>query len=145
MSLATRNSTPRKKATKYRPLRLNSPEATPEPNECAELRLHQNYPQTSPNEEIPNILRSQSARDKAWPYVGDIYVDIGQSRVSSEVNDITKNYVVWKSEGTANLTPTPANPPTTQTTDTEPSGEPMSRFVSDSTEIAVDEDPFFVD
>ena len=95
MSLATRKDTPRKKATKHRPLSSISPEATLEPTE--------------------------------------------------------------------NLTPTPANPLTIQTTDTELSGETavgganltthrprlptnsMSKFTSNPTEKVVDEDPFFVD
>ena len=78
-------------------------------------------------------------------------MDIGQSRVSSEANEITKDYAVWKSEGTANITLT-----------TEPSGETAvgdftirrPRLPKNSTckvaiepngEIVVDEDPLFVD
>ena len=45
------------------------------------------------------------------------------AELSSEENEIMKSYAGWKSEGTGNPTPTPTNPPATQTTDTGPSGE----------------------
>ena len=51
VSLATRKSIPRKDTAKGRPLSLSGPET----------RIAPKLPQTSPNKEIPNILRSQLA------------------------------------------------------------------------------------